>query len=71
MPSQRIEVNVTTGKRRVIDRTQEEETADAARAAQHALENPPTSKQTTAADLAAALVAKGLLTKAELDAFKV
>ena len=68
MPLQRIEVNVTTGERKVIDLTPEEEADAMARTAAEAAK--PVVKQETVADLKAALVAKGILTQADLDAAK-
>jgi hypothetical protein len=62
----RIEVNVTTGERRVIELTPEEVAEAQARSAAEAAKIM--AKPETVADLKAALIAKGLITDADVKA---
>ena len=69
MTLQRIEFNVTTGERKVIDLTPQEEAEAWERTAAEAAK-PVMPKQETVADLKAMLIAKGVLTQADVDAVK-
>jgi len=69
MTLQRIEMNVQTGERKVIDLTPQEEADAWARTAEEAAKPVP-PKQRTVADLEALLISKGVLTQADVDAVK-